>query len=350
MIDGPADTGGQRAVDGTSPFPHRPPPWTLPAWSALTRAHQADRLPHALLITGPVGVGKGAFAKAFAEALLCANPTEEGMACGGCSECRLLAAGNHPDCLRVGPDPDAKSPEIRVDAIRDLIGREGLTSHRGRHKVVLIEPAHQLNRAAANSLLKTLEEPSASTLMLLVSEAPGRLTATIRSRCQRILLPLPHEDLGRKWLADRAKGADARLLLRLAHGAPFAALALLDDGQLERRDALFKGFVEVLNGVRDPIAEAEAWNMADARLSCEWLAGWIGDILRLAAAPGARHLDHPDKTESLADLVPTIDMRLAHRYLQRVYRAGALAGTTVNKRLLLESLLIGLANLRRPRC
>lgn len=307
-------------------------------------------MPHALLITGPAGIGKGVFARALAEALLCVAATDEGVACGGCPECRLLAAGNHPDGLWVGPDPDAKSPEIRVDVIRDLIDREGLTSHRGRYKIVVIQPAHQLNRAAANSLLKTLEEPSASTLMLLVSEAPGRLAATVRSRCQRILLPLPHEDLGRKWLAGRAKGADARLLLRLAHGAPFGALALLEDGLLERRDALFEGFVEVLNGVRDPIAEAEAWNISDARLSCEWLAGWISDILRLAAAPDPRHLAHPDKAESLAELVPRIDLRSAHRYLQDVYRAGALAGTTVNKLLLLESLLIGLANLRRPRC
>ncbi|AGA91110.1 DNA polymerase III, delta'' subunit [Thioflavicoccus mobilis 8321] len=327
-----------------------PPPWLQPVWAVLTQARVAGRLPHALLISGPTGIGKRRLATAFVDALLCSAPGSDqgvnGGACGRCADCHLLAVGNHPDRLAAGPDPEAKSNEIRVDAIRELIDREGLTPHRGRRKVVVIDPAHQLNRAAANSLLKTLEEPAPTTLLVLIAEEPNRLPATIRSRCQRLALSPPSESAALEWLAGRVGDRDPRRLLHLAHGAPLRALDYLADGRLERHETLFEGFHGVLAGRRDPVTEARGWIELDPALSCEWLAGWVSDLLRLTADPACDCLIDLERHAVLKGLAQGLEPAPAHRYLQRVFEARGQVDSTINKQLLFESLLIGLAGLR----
>ncbi|MBK1700437.1 DNA polymerase III subunit delta' [Thiococcus pfennigii] len=343
-----------------SPSPadaRRPPPWLQPAWEALTRARAAGRLPQALLVSGPAGIGKRRLVVALADALLCSAPGSDrgfdrgsgaaGLACGACTDCHLLEIGNHPDCVTVGPDPEAKSGEIRIDAIRDLIEREGLTPHRGRRKIVIIDPAHQLNRAAANGLLKTLEEPSPTTLLILISEEPSRLPATIRSRCQRLALAPPGEAMALDWLAGRVAEQEPRRLLHLAHGAPLRALTYLVDGRLERHETLFVSFRGVLAGVRDPVTEAKGWSEPEPRLSCEWLAGWVSDLLRLTVDPACRWLVDLDRRQPLLELAQGVALEPAHHYMRRVFEARARVDSTLNKQLLFESLLIGLARLRR---
>jgi len=323
----------------------RPPPWMRAPWERFWRARQAGRLPHALLLAGAAGIGKGLFAEALAAALLCPRVTSAGLACGHCEDCQLLRAGNHPDRALLGPDPDAKTQEIRVDAIRELIQGEALSAHRGQYKIILIDPAHQLNRAAANSLLKTLEEPSAQTVMILVSAEPNRLPATIRSRCQCLTMPLPTESMALAWLSERAGDADPRQLLRLAPGAPVKALAYRDSDLVARREERFAGFQGVVRGACDPIAEAGAWNTLDSRLSCQWLSSWVSDLLRLAADRDCVHLTNPDKRADLLRLVERLDAAQLHVVLQRIFYARAVVDTTINKQLLLESILIDLAQL-----
>lgn len=321
-------------------------PWLRPNWEALYRAWQADRLPHALLVTGPAGIGKRCLARALTEALLCRQPTLQDGACGACQDCHLLAVGSHPDRLLIGPDADGKSAEIRVDAIRRLIEVEGLTPHRARQKVVLLDPAHQLNRSAANSLLKTLEEPAPTTLILLVTEEPGRLPATIRSRCQRIALARPAEAEALDWLKDRVGDRDPRRLLHLAHGAPLRALTQLEDGWLARHESLFDSFKRLILCVGDPVTEAGAWIECEPRLSCEWLTGWICDLMRLAVDPNFVDLVNVHKREALLGLVDGLALDESHRYLQRLLGARAEVESSANKQLLFESLLIQLSRLR----
>ncbi len=279
----------------TSPATPSLPPWLLSPWSALQGARRANRFPHALLLTGPLGVGKRLLVEALARSLLCPRTDARGFACGQCPDCLLLAAGTHPDLVRVGPDEETKSGEIRVDAIRALAGTEGLTAHRGGWKLILIDPAHRMNVSAANALLKTLEEPAPSTLMCLVSEQPSRLTATIRSRCQALHLALPVEAEALAWLTPQVRGLNATTLLHLAHGAPLRALELADKERLAVREKLFAGFVAVAQGQRDPLAEAAAWNEADPALLLDWLSGWLSDLLRLAGARGPAPAEIPAK-------------------------------------------------------
>lgn len=321
--------------------------WHRACWENIDSARRADRLPHALLVTGPAGVGKRRLVALFAHSLLCSRPDEQGLACGDCRECELILAGTHPDLVAIGPDPDSKSEEIKVDAIRRLAGSDALTAHRGGRKVIVLDPAQNLNLSAANSLLKTLEEPSPGTLLCLVCEQPSRLPATIRSRCQELKVPVPPPAVASEWLRQYTDCADTATLLRLAHGAPLKALALARDGRLAQREATFDGFSAVASGARDPITEAAAWNKYEPAILLDWLSAWVSDLLRLASGHPDPELTNPDKADNLRILAGSIDTVAAHRYLQQVLLVRANEGSSVNRLLLYESLLAEWARIAR---
>jgi DNA polymerase-3 subunit delta' len=317
-----------------------PLPWLVEEWMRLDRARRDGRLAHGLLFSGPRGIGKRHLVELLARSMLCGAPTADGFACGCCADCALIAAESHPDLLRIGPDPEAKSDEIPIAAIRALVERGALTPSRSAWKVTLVDPADHLNAAAANALLKTLEEPPGAALIVLVTEQPGRLPATIRSRCRQIRIPTPAPAAALAWLTGRISEETAALRLCLAHGGPLRALAELDEGLLEQRRERFSGFLAIARGERDPVVEAAAWNSLGARLCLEWLAGWLVDLVRLAASEDPIRLDNPDRREALCEVARRLEPSAVHRLLQRVLRARALVETRANPQLLLESLSI----------
>ena len=130
-------------------------PWHDTIWASLTA--RLERLPHALLLQGAVGLGKLSFARRFAATLLCAQPDPETAACGRCHSCQLLAAGNHPDLRQLAPAEDRRG--IVIDQIRELGAFFALRPHTSARKVAILAPADSMNLHAANSLLKILEEP-----------------------------------------------------------------------------------------------------------------------------------------------------------------------------------------------
>jgi DNA polymerase-3 subunit delta' len=324
-----------------------PLPWQQGCWESICRARAAGRFPHALLVTGPVGVGKRLFVTSIACSLLCSQPDARGLACGRCRECELLAAGTHPDYVAVGPDPEGKSDEIKVDAIRRLSETDTLTAHRGGYKVMVLDPAQNINQSAANSLLKTLEEPCPGTFLCLVCEQPDRLPATIRSRCQRLRVPAPPEAQALEWLRSRTDSTETATLLRLAHGTPLRAVALAEEGRLGQRAQAFAGFIAVASGSRDPIEEAAAWNEHEPPILLDWLAGWVSDLMRLATGHRAPLLVNQDKIGDLRPLAASLDPRAGHRYLLQILQARASEHSPVNRLLLCESLLVQWARIAR---
>jgi DNA polymerase-3 subunit delta' len=235
-------------------------PWHRRQWAGLRAALAAGRLPHALLLTGPDGIGLGEFALTFARALLCERaPAPDGAEkpCGQCRACVLSQAGNHPDILRVAPAEAGR--QIRVDEIRALLEFMHLSSQSGRAKAAIIEPADAMNRSAANGLLKTLEEPPPGAVLMLCSHQPGRLPITIRSRCQQVAFSGDQGAEACAWVAARLDldPAAATDLLRRAGGAPFRAVALAESDVVPKQARLIEDLCRLLQQPGNPVPVAQ---------------------------------------------------------------------------------------------
>lgn len=327
-------------------------PWQDGALRELLARRQ--RLPHALLVHGRGGIGKTAFARALAQSLLCETP-QDGIACGECAACGWFREGNHPDFRELLPDAmsddeadgetpaDAearekkKSREIRIDQVRDIASFMTLSTHRDGLRILLIHPAEAMNAAAANALLKTLEEPPPRSLILMVTSRFGRLLATIRSRCQRVLLPTPDADRALTWL--RGQGVDdAEAALAAAGGAPFDALAQAEPTYRQAR----RGFVAALaDPALDFVAVAQAHERAELAELLGWLQTWVGDVILQRMA--GRVAVHGDQAATIRKLAARADLARLFRYESHLRATRRLINHPLNARLLLEELLIGYA-------
>ena len=275
-------------------------PWHAEHWARLQARRQRGAMPHALLLTGPVGLGKRAFAQRFVQGLLCQQPVD-GDACGHCRSCLLFAAGTHPDVisLSLGLRKDGvQRSEIVVDQIRELSARLAMSSQFGGWQVACIDPADAMNTAAANALLKTLEEPSAQTMLILLADAPWRMPQTIRSRCQRIEFHLPDEAQALAWL--QAEGVrDAAAALNAAGGNPGLARVWTQEGALDRRLEVRKDLTALAAGRGQPMEVVKRWldNEPTQRL---WFAAQAAaDEIKARAAAGTGPLASALDVEAL---------------------------------------------------
>lgn len=316
-------------------------PWHTSHWQYFAQARHHNRLPHALLLCGPKGMGKRLFAQQMANSLLCERPLASWQACGQCQSCHLFTVGNHPDVITIQPPETGK--QIPIDAIRGLLEFCTLTTHYARYQVVIIEPAEAMNRNAANSLLKLLEEPPAKTVLLLVSQQPLALLATIRSRCQRVDFSHPTVAVTQAWLQSKIPPSlDTRLLLKLTAGAPLAALALVESEGMAQRQALFNSIIQLLYKRDDPIRIAEQWHKWDLTQVLTWSLSWTLDLIRLATCEQPPDLSNPDYREPLHQLAKNLNCRrlFAILDLQRTTYQLMMSTTNVRPQGLLENLAI----------
>lgn len=238
------------------------PPWCEGLWQNLAARAAKGSLPHALLLCGPAGLGKRALAEAFVRARLCES-LRDGRACGSCRACRLLAAGTHPDRVLVTFEENPRPPhklrtEIVVDQVRALSSRLAMSSQLGGRQVAVIDPAEAMNASAQNALLKTLEEPTDASLIVLIADQPWRLTPTIRSRCQRIDFVVPQPGVALAWLATRGvTHADA--VLAAAGGNPGQAWLLAEQGGMQRRQGVARDLLAMAAGKGDARAIGRTW-------------------------------------------------------------------------------------------
>lgn len=280
------------------PWPFHPYAWQHGIWQRLCDLADGGQLPHALLLSGHAGIGKERLASAFAARLLCHAPSVQG-ACGICKSCHLLGAGAHPDLVWLAPETDAKTEKtakfIKVDQVRELVGFAEKAAQLGGYRVVVITPAHLLNVQAANALLKTLEEPGARTLLLLVSAQPLSLPATIRSRCQQLALDIPPAQDALAWLSPQLRDEKtARLLLELADGAPLAALQLRDALWFGERERLLRDMAGLSEGRATALAVAQRWQSLGAEAVLQALCSMTADVS--VVANGAAVVKHQDLT------------------------------------------------------
>ena len=258
-------------------------PWLEPPFAQLDASRRAGTLGHAWLISGPAGVGKINLALAVATRLLGDDARH-----GDLDPATALAAmaarheptDRHPDLHWLHPLEDKET--ISIDQVREVIETFTLTAHRGGAKVILIEPAEALTTAAANALLKTLEEPTPQGYLLLVSHQPGRLPATIRSRCQHLALRPPDTDAVTRWLAAApAAVADAR---RWVGAAPLRLAAVISEDKATIFNKLESDLIEVSQDKLDPQVVAQAWAKGDTEVALNWLRRRLHEVLRLRLA------------------------------------------------------------------
>lgn len=340
------------------------PAWLLPVWQDL-RSRQG-RLAHALLLTGPHGSGKRLFAEHFARALLCQHPDEQGFACGRCPDCTWMASGNHPDYFALvsaadeaeaddggegaestGKKEKAKSTQIVIDQVRGLQAslEVGAGGHAGGWRVVIVDPAEAMNVAAANSLLKALEEPAGNTLYLMLSNAPRRLLPTIRSRCQVLPFPRPAAPLADRWMD--ANGIANKALLGFASGLPLAARELASGPLADARTKLAGDLAA--RPVKDPLRLAAEWESrlkakgaAEAGLNMavfiDWLERWLSDGVWVGMGQHARFF--ADFEEDLAAQARGHGDAWLAAY-REVQAQRPIALHPLNLRLFLEDLFVG---------
>ncbi|MCJ1884443.1 DNA polymerase III subunit delta' [Pseudomonas sp. LA21] len=319
-------------------------PWQQGLWQQLSGR---ERHAHAYLLHGPAGIGKRVLADNLVHLLLCQKPTD-GKACGHCKACQLLAAGTHPDFFLLEPEEPEKP--IRVDQVRELVDFVVQTAQLGGRKVVLLEPAEAMNLNAANALLKSLEEPSGNTVLLLISHQPSRLLPTIKSRCVQQACPQPTGEQSRAWLAgalpeESAEGLDE--LLVLAGGSPLTALRLHGQGVREQRALVVDGVKKLLKQQAAPSQLAESWNALPLPLLFDWFCDWALLTLRYQLARDEAGLGLSDMRKVVQYLA---EKSAQHKVLAMqdwllAQRQKVLNKANLNRALLLEALLVQWASL-----
>ncbi|RMQ42534.1 DNA polymerase III subunit delta [Pseudomonas cichorii] len=319
-------------------------PWQASLWQQMAGRPQHA---HAYLLHGPVGIGKRALAERLMHSLLCQRP--EGLeACGQCKSCLLLAAGSHPDNYVLEPE-EADKP-IKVDQVRDLVSFVVQTAQMGGRKVVLIEPVEAMNINAANALLKSLEEPSGNTVLLLVSHQPSRLLPTIKSRCVQQACPLPGRQASLEWLTSALPDCseDERLeLLTLAAGSPLAAVKLQAQGIREQRAQVVDGVKKLLKQQQSPTQLAESWKDIPLLLLFDWFCDWSQLILRYQLTEDEDGLGLNDMrkvVQYLAQKTPRSKVLDIQDWVL-AQRQKVMSKANLNRVLLLEALLVQWAGL-----
>ncbi len=309
-----------------------PYPWQNKQWEALRRMKRAKRLPQALMIAGPKGIGKRALVQAWAASLLCIKPLANEEACGECIACRLLKSHSHPDFLQL--KPPAAEKMIPIDEVRNLIDYLNLSRNLSAYRIALIYSAENMTINAANSLLKTLEEPVEHALLILVTTSASRLPATVRSRCQILTFPEPESEMACRWIGTQLGTVNAGVVLSLASGAPLHALIYAQGEYLQLREQwlnliLTRGF-DVTSLSQSMAIEHMNWALIV-------LSAWMRDIIRLGMGGGVR--ENPDYADKLGIFSKRANLQKMMLCLDRLNYLQSSLGAGINRQLQLEAIL-----------
>ena len=345
--------------------------WQQEIWQKLMR--NGEFRCHALLLKGRKGIGKFTFARFLAKSLLCVNHDARNAACNQCLSCNWFEQHTHPNFAMVLPeelsaafgDPDNSvssvsnmatdqqtsgnktqkkpSQQISIGQIRALNDLVYLSGHQEGYKIVLIYPAEAMNTAAANALLKKLEEPPERTLFILVSHQPQRLLATIRSRCQQVNMPMPEVDTAVEWLKQQANttgdSQNVLALLAMSGFSPFSALSFLEHRKQHQQ------FIEAISAIQrfDPLTLAESLQNQSLTMTVDWLQKWCYDLASYPATGEVRY--HPLLEARIDAICQQINQQACLAFIRFLNTRQPLSRHPVNGRLFLEEILINYGKL-----
>jgi DNA polymerase-3 subunit delta' len=313
-------------------------PWQQRSWDLFNQYLIQNRVPQALLINGAKGLGKQHLAYSFSKSLLCNQRLPTAQSCGQCSRCKLFNAATHPDFINLSPKEGSET--IGIDSIRELIIKLALKPQFENYRVVLINPADKLNKAAANAFLKCLEEPNERTCIILLTESLSKLPATILSRCQKMRLTKPEKEIADTWLAEQQVIKDSALLLSLAQGAPLLAKDYAQENILSLRQQCFSDWLDIANRRANPVEIAEKWHKQQVSLIIFWLISWSTDLIKCFYQAQAINLYNSDLQISLQELLDQLKLKDVYYFYDNLLQSRQRLNTQINVQLMFEELLI----------
>lgn len=330
--------------------------WQHEPWQQIQALGR--RLPHAFLLYGPQGIGKTVFAEHLAQSLLCEKPGQGGHACQQCGSCGWFHQYSHPDYRRVRPElldeedapagdgeaeavaktskaSKAPSKEIVINQIRALSDFMNISTHRSGRRVIVLYPAEALNVPAANALLKSLEEPNAETVFILVSNSIDRLLPTILSRCHKFGLGQPDTAIALNWLQQQGI-KDADIWLAQQGGAPLAAM---DMAMSELRTDL-DDFLRYLSkpGTELSLKTADKMQKLEMPVVVGWLQRWLYDIFSYKQSGRIRY--HPRYEKELKALSAQAEQSTLQQFIRNCNERQAIASHPLSAKLFLEDMLL----------
>lgn len=321
-------------------------PWLNQPYRQIIARHQDGQAHHALLIQAIDGMGDDALVWGVSRWLMCQQP--EGLkSCGHCHGCQLMQAHTHPDWYRLEAEKGRSS--LGIDAVREVTEKLYHFAQQGGAKIVWLPDATQLTEAAANALLKTLEEPPANCWFFLSVREPSRLLATLRSRCMRWHLTPPEEMQSLQWLSRQHPQADEvlRAALRLSNGAPAAALALLQPARWQARQALCDALTTALRG--DILQLLPSLNGDDVADRLSWLISLLVDAMKVQQGAG-NWLSNGDRPDVVAQLAQQFNSSALNESSQQWMqcREQLLHVAALNRELILTDRLLAWGRLLSP--
>ena len=333
--------------------------WQQAIWQYLTQDLTQPLRYHALLLKGQQGIGKFDFARHLAKSMLCVNPTVKHAACNVCQSCGWFEQGGHPNYYQILPEalsgianetienieseskPSSSkhkkkpSQQISIDQIRNLTDFVYMSGHQSGYKVILIYPSEMMNNAAANALLKKLEEPPEQVLFILVAHHAQHLLPTIRSRCQQVTMPAPDVKTSIDWLTQQGV-SDPQACLAAAGLAPLTALQFSESELLSQHEQ----FIQQIGmpGQLNPITLAVAMQQLDLSIVVSWLQKWCYDLVSYQSGGEVRYYHY--QKSAIKALVGEMDIQACIAYSRSLNTCQQLAYHPLNARLFLEEIFI----------
>jgi len=304
--------------------------WQQNAWNQLAKMRKNKHLPHALLISGASGTGKTSFSTTLVNSLLCESPQSDYQACGKCKSCKVHHADAHPDYQEVILADD--KTQIVVEQIRHLNDFLHKSRSYQGYRVVFISPAETLNINAANSLLKSLEEPADNSVIILLTSQSSLLLATIRSRCQALQLPLPSRDIALNWLSQQSTQHSPEELLDMADGRPLAALALDTSTLFASRQDFADDLSAVMMKQKMITEVSKKWQSSSKQMLLDWQINWAQQLIKQKTANTAK--------KSVLNIRKVFDINKLWVLYDELLVFKGIAHTSLNTQLFVENMLL----------
>jgi len=314
----------------------------------LEAAIRHDRVAHAYLFHGEAHIGKGLTAIRLAQALNCDSPADGGApdGCGSCRSCRQIEARTHPDFLVIEPDREMANPQIKIEQVREIESQIIYRPLIGRFKIVVIDDADRFTLGAANALLKTLEEPPAHSVFILVTSRPFALPSTITSRCQclRFVPPAQNQVEAALILKRNIPPQDARLLALATQArigeALHAEIASMRQAREELQTLLSPSSLQSMTRL---LTVAETLAKADrAQEALEWIAQWCRDLLLVKIGADRRLILNADRLTNGTELAEAVRTDLLLDIMGQIEDIQQAATRNLNAQLALETVLLKL--------